>query len=199
MHPLKTFVDNRASAWFWFILFVVTVLAGFAQSFFIVRALREPEKIIVIADDKTHHVAVARSYAQAEDEKRFCAYLAVKAYFDRNPAGFDNMDLLNQIFLPKAKGQIEANLKTEMELFSSKKIHQKAEVVSYKFMAADGDKRIFANIEVALHLTGSLGSKEIRHTKEAEVILDMWKNPDIGNNGRLLYAINGIEVKEKKL
>lgn len=198
IHPLKTFVDNRASAWFWFILFVITVLAGFAQSIFIVKALKEPEKIVVIGDDKTHHVAVARSYPQAEDEKRFCAYLAVKAYFDRNPAGFDNMDLLNQIFLPKAKKQIETSLKNELELFASKKIHQKSEVVTYRFVPADGERRILANVTVVLHLVGNLGSKEIRHTKEVEVILDMWKNPDIGNNGRLLYAVNGIEIKEKQ-
>jgi len=196
MNPLKIFHNNKMSAWFWFVLFFVTVIAGLVQSIFIVKVLKEPEKIVVIADDKTMHVAVAKSYNNTEEEKRFCAYLAVKAYFDRNPSGFDNPELLNQIFLPKAKEQIQKTIEKELELFSNKKIHQKAEILSYRFITSD-EKRIFANLTVLLHLVGNLGSKEIRHTKEVEVILDMWKNPDIGNNGRLMYAVAGIEIKEK--
>jgi len=194
---LKVFSDNKTAAKFWFLLFIILIIGNLVQAAYLVTVMQRREQIVVIGDDKTVHIAVAKNYSEAEEEKKWSASMAARAIFDRNPAGFDNPDLLKQVFLKPAMAEIEDIFKKDKNLFETKKLHQKCEIAEYGFLDM-GNGVIMANLRVVLHIIGSFGTKEIRHTKEVEAIFQLCKNPDIGNNGRLLYAVNHIEIKESK-
>lgn len=195
---LKIFSDNRTAAKFWFLLFSLLCIGNLVQGAYIVKIMKKQDKIVVIGDDRTIHVAVAKNIDDAEEEKKFCTWLAVKSLFERNPAGFDNPDLMKQLFRKPALDQIEEFFRKDKELFEKKKLHQDCKLADSPIFLDIGRGIIIANVKVSLQITGSFGTNEIRHVKEVDVTFNLHKNPDIGNNGRLLYAVDKVEIKESK-
>ena len=193
---LKLFNNNKAAAIFWFVLFMLTFCASLVQNAYIVHVLKKDEKVLVFDSAGVFHLAPAQTFDKARELKRHAAWLGVKSLFDRNPTGFDNPDLLKQLFLPDAMKQIEADFEGSRKMFADRKIHQKAEITKQGFL--EKENYVLAQMDVVLHMTGDFGGREIAHTRKEQVTLHMFRNRNFGTNRYLPSAINKIERKEIK-
>ena len=193
---LKVFANNKYAAKFWFTAFISVIILAGVERCFLIRAMKKENAYVYWDEAENFHILPAKSLREITSVRQFCADLATEALFDRNPNGFDKPKLLKQLFLQCAMDDVKEYFNRTQKTFSEKKIHQKAEILERAWQKA-GERSFYANYTVQLKLTGSLGTKQITHTKILHVTFHMFENPDMRNNGRLPYAVAKFELKEE--
>jgi hypothetical protein len=100
--PTRIFVEKDRLTWFWF-GFAMLVLAGSAiDRIYLVQSFKQRERVVVIDPANTFYVSPLLKFSEAKNLHAEQSTLAAIAFLQRNPGGFDNSDLMKQMFLKHA-------------------------------------------------------------------------------------------------
>jgi hypothetical protein len=193
-NPTRIFVDKDRLAWFWF-LFAIAVLAfAVVDRTHLIRSLKQREHVVVIDPAGTFYVSPALQFQEAKQLHAQQSTLATLALLERNPKGFDNEDLLRQMFLRKALEKALAQASSEEPEFKSKQLHQKAEIAKIDILNTRED---FVLTQVAGQLirSGIFQDKAFTEAVPFKLSFKLQRNPNMVQNGRFPTAVSDFKYE----
>ncbi len=191
--PLDLFVDPAWAARLWFM--VAAGAAGLAalQPYLLVRAYRTEERVVILDGAGTFHVSPLLGFEDAGKLHEQHGLLACLALLQRNPAGFDQPELLEKLFLPEALAQAKTDWAKHAEEFARKRLHQKAEVMKLTVLETR-ERVVLVQAEGQLIRTGSVGQQTFTEAPAFTARFTFARNPDLAANGRLPLAVWNYEL-----
>jgi hypothetical protein len=198
VNPITLFPNNLIAARFWCWAFFVMLFIALVEPIPYFVMINNRERVVIMDQAGQFIVAPLESYYNATPISEFVSKLAAKSLLNRNPSGFDEPDLLRQIYLkPMYKIIMEQQQKVE-EKFKARDIHQKCEIMKVDILQkAQG--YVMARIKGQLIRGGIYKGQS--YTEGFKFILDLKldKNPRLGNNQRLPYAVSWFSIKTQEM
>lgn len=192
--PTRIFVEKDRLAWFWF-GFAMLVLAGAAvDRHFLIQSFRQGERVVVIDPSDTFYVAPLLKFQDATKLQVEQSKLATTAFLSRNPNGFDNGDLLKQMFLRQAYQKALAYEAAEEPEFKSKQLHQKAEISRIDVLNTR-ENFVLTQVSGQLIRVGEFEGKPFAEAIPFKLLLRLQRNPDMVANGRFPTAVNDFKYE----
>ena len=192
--PTRIFVQRDRLVWFWF-GFAMLVLAGEAvDRCLLVQSFKQRERVVVIDPANTFYVSPLLKFDEAKELHVEQSTLAATAFLGRNPKGFDNPDLLKEMFLKPAYLKATAYQFTEEPEFKSKQLHQKVEISGITILNTRED---FVLTQVAGQLIrdGVFEDKPFTEAVHFKLSLRLQRNPNMVQNGRFPTAVNDFKYE----
>ena len=149
LNPTRVFVDKDRTAFLWFCVAVVAIIFAATQPYFLIQKFKQRERVVIVDPAGTYYVSPLMDFQEAKDFHAQQSTLAAMAFLERNPKGFDNPELLKQVFLKYACEKAQKQILTETDEMKSKQIHQKPEVAKIDILETREDF-------VMTHVTGQL-------------------------------------------
>jgi len=181
---IRILTDLTVAARFWLVAFLVSQVA-FVLYIFLPRA---QEYVVMIDETDAVFRAPLVRFRAARGLHVQQARLATKAFLDRSPLGFDELDLLESIFLSTAFEKARTELASEAEERSAKQLHQKAEIESIEVLKT-AEQELLVQVRGQLVRAGIFQNRPFAETLRFQLSLKMLRNPDLGQNGRLPLAV----------
>ena len=103
--PTRIFVEKDRLTWFWFGFAMLVLVGSAVDRIYLVQSFKQRERVIVVDPASTFYVSPLLKFSEAKDLHAQQSTLAAIAFLERNPKGFDNDDLLKQMFLKRSLGQ----------------------------------------------------------------------------------------------
>ena len=100
--PTLIFVQKDKLVWFWFGFAMLILAAAAVDRYFLVQSFKQRERVVIIDPSNTFYVSPLLKFSEAKGLHVEQSTLAATSFLERNPNGFDNPDLLKQIFLKQA-------------------------------------------------------------------------------------------------
>jgi len=192
--PTRIFVQKDRLVWFWF-GFAMLVLAGAAvDRYFIVQSFKQRERVVVIDPSGTFYVSPLLKFEDARELHVQQSTLAATAFLDRNPNGFDNEDLLKQMFLKQAFLKAAAYQAAEEPEFKSKQLHQKVEISRVDVLNTREDF-VLTQVTGQLVRDGVFQDKPFTEAVSFKLSLRLQRNPNMVQNGRFPTAVNDFKYE----
>ena len=192
--PTRLFVQKDKLVWFWF-GFAMLVLAGAAvDRYFLVQSFKQRERVVVIDPASTFYVSPLLKFSEAKELHVEQSTLAATAFLERNPKGFDNPDLLKQIFLKQAQQKALAYQAAEAPEFKSKQLHQKVEVSGITVLNTREDF-VLTQVSGQLIRDGVFEDKPFTEAVPFKLSLKLQRNPNMVQNGRFPTAVNDFKYE----
>jgi len=192
--PTRIFVQKDRLVWFWF-GFAMLVLAGAAvDRYFIVQSFKQRERVVVIDPAGTFYVSPLLKFEDARELHVQQSTLAATAFLDRNPNGFDNEDLLKQMFLKQAFLKAAAYQAAEEPEFKSKQLHQKVEISRVDVLNTREDF-VLTQVTGQLVRDGIFQDKPFTEAVSFKLSLRLQRNPNMVQNGRFPTAVNDFKYE----
>lgn len=182
--PLTLFPNNTKAARFWFFLCCGVGLLAIIQPVMIVEAMKSRERIIIMDESGTFHVAPLQKFEESAPMHDFLISVATNALLARGPKDADNPPLQGQLFYRKGFDKIENFYLQEAEHFSKKSIHQKAEIKNIKVLKTS-ETTVLARVYGQLIRIGVFEGRKFTDVKNFTLQLTLYRNPRMGMNGRL--------------
>ena len=157
-HPLDLFANHAFAARLWCLVAVAAVGFCAVQPFLLIRAYRTRERVVVLDGSGTYHISPLLGFEEATKLHEQHALLACVALFQRNPAGYDQPELLEKLFLGEALQKARSSWTREAEEFDRKALHQKAEVSKLTVLETRDDT-VLVEAEGQLVRTGTVGQQ----------------------------------------
>ena len=126
--PTRIFVQRDRLTWFWFGVAILAIVGAAVERVYLVQSFKQRERVVIIDPSGTYYLAPLLSFPEAKELHAQQSSLAAIALLQRNPKGFDHLDLLKQMFLKQAFQKASAECYAETPEFKAKQLHQKAEV-----------------------------------------------------------------------
>src|SRR6266498_1946846 len=101
-NPTRIFVEKDRLAWFWFGFAMLLLVGAAFDRYSLVQSFKTRERVVVIDPANTFYVSPLLKFQEAKELHIQQSTLAATAFLERNPKGFDNQDLLKQMFLKAA-------------------------------------------------------------------------------------------------
>jgi hypothetical protein len=192
--PTRLFVQKDKLVWFWF-GFAMLVLAGASvDRYFLIQSFNRDERVVVIDPASTFYVSPVLKFQDAKELHVQQSTLATTAFLDRNPNGFDNDDLLKQMFLHRAYLKAAAFQAAEEPEFKAKQLHQKAEVSGITILNTR-DNFVLTQVSGQLIRDGVFGGKTFTEAIPFKLLLKLQRNPNMVLNGRFPTAVNNFKYE----
>jgi hypothetical protein len=192
--PTRLFVQKDKLVWFWF-GFAMLVLAGAAvDRYFLVQGFKQRERVVVIDPANTFYVSPLLKFSEAKGLHVEQSTLAATAFLERNPKGFDNPDLLKQIFLHEAYLKAAAYQAAEALEFKSKQLHQKVEISGITILNTREDF-VLTQVNGQLIRDGVFEEKPFTEAVPFKLSLKLQRNPNMVQNGRFPTAVNDFKYE----
>ena len=192
--PTRIFVQKDRLVWFWF-GFAMLVLGGAAvDRYFLVQSFKQRERVIVIDPANTFYVSPLLKFEEAKALHVEQSTLAATAFLERNPKGFDNEDLLKQMFLKQAYQKASAYQYAEEPEFKSKQLHQKAEIARIDILATR-DNEVLAAVTGQIIRSGIFQDKAFNEAFPFTLRLRLIRNPNMSLNGRFPTAVGDFKYE----
>ncbi|HWC58706.1 MAG TPA: hypothetical protein VHC44_03360 [Verrucomicrobiae bacterium] len=193
-NPTRVFVDKDRTAFLWFGIAVLSVIFAAAQPYYLVNKFKQREHVVIIDPAGTYYVSPLMDFQEAKELHAQQSTLAATAFLERNPDGFDNPELLKQMFLKSAFDKAFKQLLTEAAEFKSKQLHQKAEIAKIDILETRDD---FVMTEVSGQLirTGIFEQKAFSEAIPFKLAFKMRRNPDMTKNGRFPTAVSDFKYE----
>jgi hypothetical protein len=191
---LRLFADHGWAARIWFLIALVAVAAAFIQPFFIISAFRTKERVVILDETGTYHVAPLLDFEDATKLQTSQTLLACLALLEKNPSGFDYPDLLEKMYLPDALAQAKAMQTQQADELKAKQIHQKVEVHRLDVLQTRND-------EVLVEATGQLirlglfNEAPFTESVKFHARFTLLRNPSLTTNGRFPLAVWKFEIQ----
>jgi hypothetical protein len=193
-HPTRLFVDKDRLARFWFLIAVVILAAAAMERIHLIRALKERERVVIVDPAGTFYVSPLLQFQEARELHAQQSTLATLAFLERNPKGFDQPELLNQMFLKDAHQKARLQWLGEEPEFKSKQLHQKVEVGKIEFIETRADA-VLTQVTGQLIRTGIFEERTFTETVPFVLKLKMQRNPNMLENGRFPTAIKDFKYE----
>ena len=192
--PTRIFVQKDRLVWFWF-GFAMLVLAGAAvDRYFLVQSFKQRERVIVIDPANTFYVSPLLKFSEAKELHVEQSTLATTAFLERNPNGFDNVDLLKQMYLKQAYLKAVAYQAAEEPEFKSKQLHQKVEISGINILNTREDF-VLTQVTGQLIRDGVFEDKPFTEAIPFKLSLRLQRNPNMVENGRFPTAVNDFKYE----
>lgn len=191
--PLALFVNPAFAARLWFLVAAGAVALCAVQPFLLIRAYRTRERVVVLDGSGTFHVSPLLAFEEGAKLHEQQALLACLALLQRNPAGFDQPELLERLYLPEALQQARAEWSRSAEEFSRKNLHQKAEVLKLTVLETR-EEVVLVQAEGQLLRTGSSGQQTFTEAPLFTARFTFARNPNLSANGRFPLAVWKYEL-----
>ncbi len=192
--PTLIFVQKDRLVWFWF-GFAMLVLAGAAvDRYFLVQSFMQREQVVIIDPASTFYVAPLLKFSEAKELHVQQSTLAATAFLERNPKGFDNEDLLKQMFLKQAYQKASAYQAAEEPEFKSKQLHQKVEISAIDILNTREDF-VLTQVTGQLVRNGIFEDKPFTEAVQFKLLLRLQRNPNMVQNGRFPTAVNDFKYE----
>lgn len=187
-HPLDLFADHALAARLWCL--VALTLLGFCivQPFLIIRAYRAKERVVILDGSGTFHASPLLGFEEAGKLHEQCALLACLALYQRNPAGFDQPELLEKMFLPVALKKAHDEWSAQAAEFTAKALHQKPEVAKVTVLETR-EQTVLVQVEGQLVRTGILAGQTFTEAPNFTARFTLARNPNLAANGRFPLAV----------
>jgi len=192
--PTLLFVQKDKLVWFWF-GFAMLVLAGAAvDRYFLVESFKQRERVVIIDPANTFYVSPLLKFSEAKELHIEQSTLAATAFLERNPKGFDNPDLVKQMFLHQAFLKANAYQGAEQVEFKSKQLHQKVEISGITILNTREDA-VLTQVSGQLIRDGIFEDKPFTEAVPFKLSLKLQRNPNMVQNGRFPTAVNDFKYE----
>ncbi len=186
--PTQLFVQRDRLPWFWFLVAVaVTLLAAFDR-YHLISQFKQRERVVIIDPAGTYYVSPLLDFPEAKALHVQQAELATLAFLQRNPKGFDDPDLLRQMFLKPALRKAQEEQTREAVEFRAKQLHQKPEIARIDILAVRQDE-VLARVTGQIVRTGIFEGKTFSAGFNFKLSLRLLRNPNMLANGRFPTAV----------
>jgi hypothetical protein len=193
-NPTRIFVEKDRLAWFWFGFAMLVLVAAAVDRFYLVQSFKQRERVVVIDPANTFYVSPILQFQEAKGLHTQESTLAATAFLERNPKGFDNTELLKQMFLKKALGKAYAYLASEEPEFKSKQLHQKAEISGIDILSTRDDF-VLTQVTGQLVRNGIFEGQAFSEAVPFKLLLRLQRNPNMAQNGRFPTAVNDFKYE----
>lgn len=192
--PTLLFVQKDKLVWFWF-GFAMLVLAGAAvDRYLLVQSFKQRERVVVIDPANTFYVSPLLRFEEAKGLHVEQSTLAATAFLERNPNGFDNGELLKQMFLKQAYQKAVAYQAAEEPEFKSKQLHQKVEISVINILNTRAEF-VLAQVSGQLIRDGVFEDRPFTEAVPFKLLLRLQRNPNMVQNGRFPTAVNDFKYE----
>lgn len=192
-HPLDLFVNPALAARIWFLVAAGAVALAALQPYLLVRAYRTRERVVILDSAGSFHVSPLLGFEEASRLHEQHALLACLALLQRNPAGFDQPELLEKLFLPEALRQARSEWAKNAEEFGRKNLHQKAEVLKLTVLETR-EQVVLVQAEGQLVRTGNVGQQVFTEAPAFTARFTFARNPNLAASGRFPLAVWNYEL-----
>jgi len=193
-NPTRVFVDKDRTAFLWFWVAVLAILFAAAQPYYLIQKFKQRERVVIIDPAGTYYVSPLLDFQEAKDFHAQQSTLAAMAFLERNPKGFDNPELLKQVFLKYAYEKAQKQIFTEAEELKSKQLHQKPEVAKIDILETREDF-VMTQVTGQLVRTGIFEQKAFSESIPFKLAFKMRRNPDMTKNGRFPTAVSDFKYE----
>ena len=154
----------------------------------------ERERVIVIDPAGTYFVSPLLQFQEARELHAQQSTLAAIALLERNPKGFDQPELLKQMFLKEAYVKARSQWGEEEPEFKSKQLHQKVEIAKVDFIETRTDA-VLTQVSGQLIRSGIFQERAFTEAVPFALKLKMRRNPNMVENGRFPTAIQDFKYE----
>lgn len=191
---LAVFDRQRRQSLLWFCLAVLAWVWSAWDRRQLVEQLTRKRDVVLIDSLGTYYVSPVVDIQEAKELHAMQTKLACKALFERNPAGPDNPELLQQLFLTEAAKTAQTSINQTKAEFEAKSLHQKVEVGVPEILNTR-DNAFYTSAEVQLIRVGSYQGTPITEALRFRVKFKFLVNPDLTRNGRFPTAVAAFQVE----
>lgn len=191
-HPMRLFVDMNLAAKFWFAVFLFTLLALLAQSWW--TSHRPKEHVVVIDSAGSAISAPLLEFQQATNLHLQQAKLATHAFLSRHPLDFDQPELFRLMFLSDAWAKARRQFDDETLEREGKQWHQKPEIARIDLLETRHDL-VLVQVSGQLVRSGVFQERTFAETVPFQLSLKMLRNPDLTLNGRFPTAVQDFRLR----
>jgi hypothetical protein len=192
--PVRVFIDKDRLARFWFLTAAVVLVGAAVDRVYLARTLKERERVIVIDPAGTYFVSPLLQFQEARELHAQQSTLATIALLERNPKGFDQPELLKQMFLKDAYVKARFQWGAEEPEFKSKQLHQKVEIAKVDFIETRTDA-VLTQVSGQLIRSGIFQERAFTEAVPFALKLKMRRNPNMVENGRFPTAIQDFKYE----
>jgi len=193
-HAVRVFVDKDKTAFLWFCVAAIAVIVALLQPHFLIRKLKESERVVILDPAGTYHVSPLISFQDARGLHVQQSTLAVLAILERSPGGQDHPELLEQLLFKPAFDKARKQIATEAEEFKAKNLHQKPEIACIDVLETRGDF-VMTRVSGQLVRAGMFEGKSFSEAVPFQLSLKMRRNPDMVQNGRFPTVVTDYKYE----
>lgn len=193
-NPTRLFVEKDRLAWFWFLFAMGVLVFAAIDRFILVESFKQRERIVVVDPANTYYVAPVMRFEDAKELHAQQSELATIAFLERNPQGFDNEDLLKQMFLKPALAKAQLQRQSEADEFESKQLHQKVEIGRIDILNTR-ENAVLTQVTGQLIRVGIFDGKEFTEAVPFRLTLRLVRNPNMLLNGRFPTAVSDFKYE----
>jgi hypothetical protein len=192
--PTRIFVEKDRLAWFWFGFAMLVLVGSAVDRIYLVQSFKQRESVVVIDPANTFYVSPLLKFSEAKNLHAEQSTLAAIAFLQRNPNGFDNNDLMKQMFLKHALEKANAYLAAEEPEFKAKQLHQKVEVSQVEVLNTREDV-VLTQVTGQLVRNGIFQDGTFTEAIPFKLQLRLQRNPNMVQNGRFPTAVNDFKYE----
>lgn len=193
-NPTRLFVDKDRTALLWFGLAGLAVAVALIQPYFLIRQLKERERVVILDPAGTYHLSPLLSFQEAREFHAQQSTLVVMAFLERSPRGLDHPELLKQLLLKSAHQKAMRHVTADAAEFKAKQQHQKPEVATIDILETRQDF-VMTQVTGQLLRTGIFEGKVFNEAVPFKLALKMRRNPDLVQNGRFPTAVTDFKYE----
>jgi hypothetical protein len=193
-NPTMLFVQKDRLAWFWFLFAMAVLLFAAVDRFVLVESFKRQERVVVVDPANTYYVAPVMKFEEASELHSQQSELAAISFLERNPKGFDNEDLLKQMFFKQALAKAQAQRHSEAEEFEAKQLHQKVEIARIDILNTR-ENAVLTQITGQLIRAGIFDGKAFSEAVPFRLTLRLVRNPNMLANGRFPTAVSDFKYE----
>jgi hypothetical protein len=186
--PTRIFVDKDRLAWFWFIVSFLVLIGAAVDRYYLVQTFKQRERVVVIDPAGTFYVSPLLKFEEAKELHAQQSTLAATALLERNPKGFDNEDLLKQMFLKSALAKAQSVRAAENAEFQAKQLHQKVEIGKIDILNTR-ENYVLTQVTGQLVRSGIFQEKAFAEAIPFKLSFELQRNPNMVQNGRFPTAV----------
>ncbi len=192
--PVRVFIDKDRLARFWFLAAVAVLMGAAVERIYLAKTLKERERVVIVDPAGTFFVSPLLQFQEARELHAQQSTLAVIAFLERNPKGFDHPELVKQIFLKQADQKAHSQWSSEEPEFKAKQLHKKAEIAKIDFLETRSDA-VLTQVSGQLIRSGIFQERAFTEAVPFTLKLKMRRNPNMVENGRFPTAIQDFKYE----
>lgn len=193
-HPTRIFVEKDRLAWFWFLFAMLVLVLAAMDRALLVSNFKQRERVVVIDPAGTFYVSPILKFQEAKNLHAQQSTFATIAFLARSPKGFDNDDLLKQMFGKRATEKANAQRLSEEPEFKAKQLHQKAEIARIDILQTREDF-VLTQVTGQLIRNGIFQDKAFSECLPFKLSLKFIRNPNMVLNGRFLTVVTDFKYE----
>jgi hypothetical protein len=193
-NPTRIFVEKDRMAWFWFLFAMLVLVLAAVDRAILVKNFKQRERVVVIDPAGTFYVSPILKFQEAKDLHAQQSTFAAIALLARSPKGFDNEDLLKQMFGKRAVEKASAQRLTEETEFKAKQVHQKVEIARIDILQTREDF-VLTQVTGQLIRNGIFQDKAFSESLPFKLSLKFIRNPNMVLNGRFPTVVGDFKYE----